>query len=161
MALQKEWADGGSDCKAQGTWERAVVWLVAPHSVQQKGTEGQQTSKVERHFLTPTPTLALMTALLWPPAWPQHHPGDGDVRFWFFSGIWGFSGCQRILNLRGRAFHRVPQRKGQCLDYTESTATTWRVFSLDNNDIFLKLLQGLFSKSMKQPLCFLSKGEQK
>ena len=96
-------------------------WFCCPqahwwHSRQ--GGRGYQTRKEKMRFLNPRPTLALVTVLLWPPALPQHHLGDCNVRFWFFNRIWGFSGCQRTLNLRGIALHGAPRRKGQCLDCT-------------------------------------------
>lgn len=114
--LQKEWAGGFSVfwASARVSWERSagLAARMCTDWGSRHGGSGHQTRKRKRRSFTPRPTLVLVTALLWPPAWPWRPLGDCDVRFWFFNRIWGFSGCQRTLNLRGKPCMGLPGDKG-------------------------------------------------
>lgn len=133
------------------------------HWLEQVGRQGHRTRQRKRRSLPQgLSTQALVTALLQPP----------DLNITLGTVTWGLFFSQKDLRFlwlpkdtkferHSLAWSSPGKRSG--LDYTSLLATMWRVFSLDNNDFLSHcgVLRGPFSKSMRQPLCFLSKGEQK
>lgn len=161
--LQKEWAGGFSVCwaSARVSWEGSagLAARMCTDWGSRHGGSGHQTRKRKRRSFTPRPTLALVTALLWPPAWPWR-PLEvlvfrQDLRF-----LW----LPKDTKFERQTLHGAPGRQGQCLDYTQLLATMWRVFSIDNNEICkvsAKYHKGPSPRVWDNPYVSYQKGEQK